>query len=73
MTHRRNRSLRVVEGASERAGRMFRTFLALVALIGGILAAPVLSVAEVDKWVDENGVTHYTSDPEAIPRHLRGR
>jgi hypothetical protein len=70
MTHRRDRSLRTVGG---RAGRTLRAFFAFAALLGAGLAAPGLSVADVYKWVDENGLTHYTTDPEAIPEHIRGR
>ena len=33
--------------------------------------APSLASAEVFRWVDELGVTHYTSDRDTIPRRFR--
>ncbi|MBW2280387.1 MAG: DUF4124 domain-containing protein [Deltaproteobacteria bacterium] len=44
-----------------------------VALCVALLAAPVTALCGVYKWVDQNGVAHYTIDREAIPRHLRAR
>lgn len=42
-------------------------FLLLLSLVA--LAAP--AVAEIYSWVDEEGVTHLTDDPEAIPASAR--
>ena len=37
------------------------------------LALPATALSGVYKWVDENGVAHYTVDREAIPIRLRAR
>jgi hypothetical protein len=42
-------------------------------MLGAAMGAPDVASATVYKWVDENGMTHYTTDPERVPRHLRGR
>ena len=42
----------------------------LLALALGL--APSLASAEVFRWVDELGVTHYTTDRGTIPRRFRG-
>jgi hypothetical protein len=43
-----------------------------LALALGSTAAPLASAADrVYKWVDENGIAHYTTDPDSIPSHLR--
>jgi hypothetical protein len=46
--------------------------------LGVAMAALLLSwgspaMAEVYRWVDENGVVHYTTDLDRIPRHLRSQ
>lgn len=45
-------------------------FPLLLALALGL--APSLASAEVFRWVDELGVTHYTTDRDTIPRRFRG-
>jgi len=48
--------------------------MALVtALLLTALLLPASSTAAVYQWVDENGVTHYTVDPEDVPVRLRTR
>lgn len=42
-------------------------------LMAGLLALPLAASAQVYKWVDENGVTHYTLERQEIPPHLRQR
>lgn len=45
---------------------------AAAALLGmGLLAWSGAAEGGVYKWVDENGITHYTVDRAAIPQHLR--
>ena len=39
----------------------------------GLLLLPFESHGTVYKWVDENGVSHYTTDPDQVPRGFRGR
>jgi hypothetical protein len=48
---------------------------ALAALAGAPPALPAEEEAPVllYKWVDTNGIAHYTTDPERIPEELRGR
>jgi hypothetical protein len=44
-----------------------------LALAVGSTAAPLASASDrVYKWVDENGIAHYTTDPDSIPSDLRG-
>ena len=45
----------------------------LAAGLFGLLLLPFESHATVYKWVDENGVSHYTTDPDQVPRGFRGR
>jgi hypothetical protein len=60
-------------------GRLLLWSLALVA--GGVLGAvgpvgaeeAVETTPRIYKWVDANGIAHYTTDPETIPRNLRDR
>lgn len=33
--------------------------------------APVIEAADVYRWVDDQGVTHFTDDPAAVPEHYR--
>src|SRR5262245_31502634 len=40
-------------------------------LVAALAAGP--AAAEVYRWVDENGTTHYTLDPEEIPARLRSQ
>lgn len=42
-------------------------------LMAGLLALPLAASAQVYKWVDENGVTHYTLERQEIPPQLRQR
>ncbi len=42
-------------------------------LVAGLLALPLMASAKVYKWVDENGVTHYTLERQEIPPQLRQR
>lgn len=42
-------------------------------LVAGLLALPLTASAKVYKWVDENGVTHYTLERQDIPPQLRQR
>lgn len=44
---------------------------AALLVVASLAATPLPAEAEVYKWVDENGVTHYTVDRSAIPQHLR--
>jgi hypothetical protein len=44
-----------------------------VAAAAVLLAWASPSMAEVYRWVDGNGVVHYTTDLDRIPRHLRGQ
>ena len=54
-----------------------RSLLLALALLA--LGAPGLAAAAEDappriyRWVDENGIAHYTTDPERIPKSLRRR
>jgi hypothetical protein len=40
-------------------------FAAVVCLI--LLAAPASSASKIYKWVDKNGIIHFTNDPATIP------
>jgi hypothetical protein len=33
--------------------------------------SPMADAAEVYRWVDDQGVTHFTDDPAAVPEHYR--
>jgi len=41
-------------------------------LVGALWARPDFAVAETFVWVDEQGVTHLSDDPAAVPETLRG-
>ncbi len=41
-------------------------------LVCGLLVAAGPAAAEHYVWIDENGVTHFTNDPEAVPEAHRG-
>lgn len=45
-------------------------FAAVVCLI--LLAVPASSASKIYKWVDKNGITHFTNDPATIPPKYRG-
>ncbi len=47
----------------------------LAAILGMAMAAPGVRADEpvIYKWVDANGIAHYTTDPERIPQALRNR
>jgi len=49
--------------------------LALLALgyLGPARAADDAAPPRIYRWVDENGIAHYTTDPDRIPRSLRRR
>ena len=47
--------------------------LALLALPGHATAADETPPPRIYRWVDENGIAHYTTDPERIPKSLRRR
>lgn len=49
---------------------MLRQALRLL-LVLALCFAPALGSADVFRWVDELGVTHYTTDPDTIPRRFR--
>lgn len=49
---------------------MLRHALRLLLALALCLAAQISS-ADVYRWVDELGMTHYTTDPETIPRRYR--
>ena len=49
-----------------------RPSLAALALAVPLLLSPLQLHGESFVWVDENGVTHLTDDPAAVPEHLRG-
>ena len=44
---------------------------ALLALATLVPTPPGTALGGVFKWVDENGITHYTVDRGTIPQHLR--
>jgi predicted aspartyl protease len=46
---------------------MLRLLVALLLVLG----ASGLASAELYRWTDENGISHYTSDVESIPPNLR--
>jgi hypothetical protein len=48
-----------------------RSLLRLSLLAGVVAGTPASAPGEVYKWVDENGVAHYTTDRNEIPRRLR--
>lgn len=54
-----------------------RTPLLLVALALSLAGAPALAAPDdaprIYRWVDSDGIAHYTTDPERIPAALRGR
>ena len=72
MEGRGNPGLRGRGERSRRPRRGTATALALAGLLSAPLVLPALAFATVYKWIDENGLTHYTTDPEKVPRHLRG-
>jgi restriction endonuclease/uncharacterized protein DUF4124 len=45
-------------------------FTAFVCLI--LLAVPPSSASKIYKWVDKNGIIHFTNDPATIPLEYRG-
>lgn len=47
-----------------------RSLLLLLLLLASLLCAAALH-SETFVWVDENGVTHLTNDPERVPNELR--
>lgn len=53
--------------------------LALLLAGGGLVGAAASAGADEEgppriyKWVDENGIAHYTTDPDTIPSNLRDR
>jgi hypothetical protein len=62
---------------SERLARV-RSLLVAVALVAGFLpglarAAEDAAPPRIYRWIDENGIAHYTTDPERIPKSLRRR
>jgi len=46
---------------------------AVVALLLPLALGAAAEPPEIYKWVDENGIAHYTTDPERIPSSLRDR
>lgn len=55
--------------------RPVRLFTALVAasLASAALAEDAKPPATIYRWVDQNGIAHYTTDPERVPESLRGK
>ncbi|HXZ85395.1 MAG TPA: hypothetical protein VEI82_07895 [Myxococcota bacterium] len=49
---------------------MFRVALQLL-LAAALGAAPLLARADVYRWVDDHGVTHFATSKDAIPRRYR--
>lgn len=56
-------------------GRAHLALALLVGFAGGGVPAQADEPGEpvIYKWVDENGIAHYTTDPDRIPGSLRGR
>lgn len=53
--------------------RPVRIRIAVFSLIGALLLAGPTARAEIRFWVDEQGVTHFTDDPEAVPDGVAAR
>jgi outer membrane biosynthesis protein TonB len=53
-----------------RIGRVFRAALRLL-LAAALVAVPLLVRADVYRWVDDAGVTHFATSKDAIPRKFR--
>ncbi len=49
----------------------FTWCVALPAASAGAEDAAASPVPKIYKWIDENGVAHYTTDPKRVPRSLR--
>ncbi len=55
--------------------RPLSCLLALALVLGGLAKAAADDAPErapIYKWVDANGIAHYTTDPERIPAEVRG-
>jgi len=52
---------------------MFKALVLVVAVSFLLTGHPRASRAEVYKWVDKNGVTHYTDDPDQLPEPMRSK
>lgn len=52
---------------------MWKALLPALATSFLILGTPPAPRAEVYKWVDKNGVTHFTDDPDQLPEPMRSR
>ncbi|RIK91062.1 MAG: hypothetical protein DCC71_25285 [Proteobacteria bacterium] len=62
--------------ASRRASRRFGSLLgsaAATVLLLGALATAHAEQPTIYKWIDENGVAHYTTDRDRIPKAIRDR
>ncbi|MEE8558047.1 MAG: DUF4124 domain-containing protein [Myxococcota bacterium] len=57
---------------SSGCGRLSTAGLLRAGLLA-LLLFPFESHATVYKWVDENGISHYTPDPDQVPRGFRGQ
>lgn len=59
---------------SPRLGRMRPLLLGIaLLLLAGSALAEESAPPRIYRWVDENGIAHYTTDPERIPASLRRR
>ena len=46
--------------------------LLLAACLAGIVLSPGQAAADIFRWVDDDGVLHFTDDPASIPASRRG-
>lgn len=52
---------------------MLRRCLGLLVAVGLAATAASADAPRIYKWVDSNGIAHYTTDPDRIPKSLRNR
>jgi hypothetical protein len=64
-------------GPSRRLARMRSLFLALALAVPGLAGLAAADDApappRIYRWIDENGIAHYTTDPDQIPKSLLRR
>ena len=64
-------------GASRRLARMRSLFLAVALAVVGLASLAIAEDApappRIYRWIDENGIAHYTTDPDQIPKSLLRR
>lgn len=66
----RARARLIGPGVGRRIPRVLRHALGLVLALA-LCGSPALANAKLYRWVDALGVTHYTTDPDEIPREFR--